>query len=85
MSDAVNLAPIARQQHQLIEEMATLRDDVAVLIAIVQRLDGTMSGLVNEIRATRSQKSRFDRRLRDLEAMQPATWRSDSDTWNPRS
>lgn len=73
MSDAVDLTLIARQQRQLIEEMATLRDDMTVLIAIVQRLDGTMSGLVNEIRATHTQQSRFDRRLRDLEAKQSAT------------
>ena len=49
------LSLIARQQAQLLSEMGTLRDDMAVLTAIVQRLDGTMAGLVNEIRATHSQ------------------------------
>lgn len=58
MSDTVDLTLIARQQRQLIEEMATLRDDMTVLIAIVQRLDGTMSGLVNEIRATHTHSNR---------------------------
>jgi len=51
--------------------MGTLRDDVAVLTAIVQRLDGTMAaGLVNEIRATHSQYNRLDRRVRELEGKQ---------------
>jgi hypothetical protein len=35
--------------------MGTMRDDMAVLTAIVQRIDGTLSGLVNEIRATHAQ------------------------------
>lgn len=58
---------IAHQQRQLIDQMAILRDDMAVLIAIVQRLDGTVAGLVNEIRATHAQQSRLDRRVRELE------------------
>jgi hypothetical protein len=69
MSDQpqADLSLIARQQRQLLAEMGTIRDDMSVLLAIVQRLDGTVSGLVNEIRATR----RFDRRLRELEAKTP--------------
>ncbi len=57
MSDQsqADLSLIARQQAQLLNGMGTLRDDMAVLTAIVQRLDGTMAGLVNEIRATHSQ------------------------------
>lgn len=64
----IDLGLIVRQQQTLLAEMTTLRDDMAVLIAVVQRLDGTVSGLVNEIRATHSQQSRMDRRLRELEA-----------------
>jgi hypothetical protein len=72
MSDQpqADLSLIARQQAQLLSEMGTLRDDMAVLTAIVQRLDGTMAGLVNEIRATHSQYSRLDRRVRELEGKQ---------------
>jgi predicted nucleic acid-binding Zn-ribbon protein len=72
MSDEpqADLSLIARQQRQLLSEMGTIRDDITVLTAIVQRLDGTLSGLVNEIRATHTQMSRMDRRVRELEAKQ---------------
>jgi len=45
-----DLTLIARQQRQILSEMGTIRDDIGVLLAIVQRLDGTVSGLVGEIR-----------------------------------
>ncbi len=69
MSDEpqADLSLIARQQRQILTEMGTMRDDMAVMTAILQRLDGTVSGLVNEIRATHTQQSRMDRRIRDLE------------------
>lgn len=65
---AAGLGLIARQQRQLLSEMGTMRDDMAVMMAILQRVDGTMSGLVNEVRATHSQHSRLSSRVRDLEA-----------------
>ena len=58
---------LMRQQRETLSEMRIMRDDMNVLAAIVQRMDGTLSGLVNEIRATHSQLSRMDRRVRDLE------------------
>ena len=58
---------IARQQRQVLSEMGVMRDDMAVMMAILQRLDGTVSGLVNEIRAMHSQHSRLTNRVRDLE------------------
>lgn len=45
-----------------------MRDDMAVMIAMLQRLDGAVSGLVTEIRAIHSQHSRLANRVRDLEA-----------------
>jgi len=63
----VDLTLIARQQRQMLDEMGVLRDDMGVMMAILQRLDGTVSGLVNEIRATHAQQSRMDRRVRELE------------------
>jgi hypothetical protein len=74
MSDEpqADLSLIARQQAQLLSEMGTIRDDMAVLTAIVLRIDGTLSGLVNEIRATHAQQSRMDRRVRELEGKQPS-------------
>ena len=70
MSDAggADLSLIARQQRQLLTDMGTMRDDMAVMIAMLQRLDGTVSGLVTEVRAIHSQHSRLANRVRDLEA-----------------
>ena len=42
------LGLITRQQRQIIDEMGELRDEVRVMSAMVQRLDGTVVGLVNE-------------------------------------
>jgi hypothetical protein len=69
MSDPpqADLSLIAHQQRQILSDMGSMRDDMAVMMAILQRLDGTVSGLVNEIRATHAQQSRMDRRLRELE------------------
>ena len=56
----VDLALIARQQHEMMSDMRVLQDDMRVRAATVQRMDGTLSGLVNEMRATYAQMSRFD-------------------------
>jgi hypothetical protein len=63
----VDIGLIARQQLQTLEETGTMRDDMAVMMAILQRLDGTVAGFVNEIRATHAQQSRMDRRVREWE------------------
>jgi hypothetical protein len=69
MSDepTIDLAFIARQQDQILTELGTMRDDAAVLLAIVMRIDGTVTGLVREIRATHSQHSRLASRVTALE------------------
>ena len=69
MSDnpTVDLGLIARQQQQLLAEMGIMRDDVGVTMGILQRLDGTVGGLVNEVRAMHSQQSRLSSRVRALE------------------
>jgi hypothetical protein len=69
MSDqpTIDLAFLARQQEQILSELATMRDDAAVLLAIVMRMDGTLNGLVGEIRATHSQHSRLANRVAALE------------------
>jgi hypothetical protein len=55
MSDELqpDLSLIARQQRELLYEIGALRDDIAVTTAIARRIDGTISRLVNEIRADR--------------------------------
>jgi hypothetical protein len=69
MSDDIppDLSLIARQQRQILSELGTIRDDLAVLTAIAMRQDGTLAGLLAEVRAMHSQHSRLANRVRDLE------------------
>ena len=53
----------------MLTDFGTMRDDMAVMIAMLQRLDGTVPGLVTEVRAIHSQHSRLADRVRDLEAI----------------
>ena len=52
--EPVTLEFLARQQDRMLAELASLRDDVNVLTAIVQRLDNSHTRLLGEIRATQS-------------------------------
>ena len=72
MSDEpqADLSLIARQQRQVLAEMGVMRDDMSVKMAILPRLDGTVMGLVNEVRAVHSQHARLAKRVRDLEEKQ---------------
>ena len=68
MSDErVDLAYVGRALQGLTDEVASLRDDMQVLTAIVHRLDNSHSRLLTEIRATQSQVSRLGDRVRRLE------------------
>jgi hypothetical protein len=53
--DPATLEVLARQQDRILAELGSLRDDVNVLTAIVQRLDKSHTRLLAEIRATHSQ------------------------------
>jgi hypothetical protein len=65
MSDErIGLAYIGRTLQRLSDEVASLRDDVRVLTAIVQR----HARLLSEIRAPHSQVGRLGDRVRRLEA-----------------
>ena len=66
-----DLTLLLRQQRQMIADMASLRDDMGVMMAILQRLDGTVGGLVNEVRASHSQHSRLRSRVEALEQRTP--------------
>ncbi len=70
MSDqpAADLTVLARQQRQILVELGSMRDDLAVLTAIVMRQDGTLAALLTEVRAMHSQDGRLANRVRDLEA-----------------
>ena len=53
MSDErIDLAYVGRALQRLTDEVASLRDDMQVLTAIVQRLDNSHTRLLTEIRAT---------------------------------
>ena len=44
MSDNITLEFLARQLARLIDDVATVRDDMAVLTAITMRVDAAVSG-----------------------------------------
>ena len=67
----ITLDFLAQQQARLLEAMGQLRDDIRVMAAIVQRLDGTVQGLINEVRAEHSRFEKLDRRVRTLEERAP--------------
>jgi hypothetical protein len=62
-----DLAFLAQQIERLISNDARQRDDMAVLTAIVMRLDGTVTALLQEIRALHTQVTRMNDRVRKLE------------------
>jgi hypothetical protein len=59
---------LARQNERTLAEIAGLRDDMAVLTAMVMRLDGSHAALLQETRATHAQITRMNDRIRKLEA-----------------
>jgi hypothetical protein len=65
---APDLSFVGRQLRQVVTELGSVRDDIAVLTAMVMRLDGSHTTLLNEVRAMHSQHSRLANRVRDLEA-----------------
>jgi hypothetical protein len=66
MTDA-DLTFITRQFDRLIADVASLRDDMSVMTAIVLRLDGSQSALLTELRAVHTQIGRMNDRVRKLE------------------
>jgi hypothetical protein len=58
---------LTRQNERMMTEIASMRDDMAVLAAIVLRLDGSMTALLQETRARHNQIARINERIRKLE------------------
>ena len=58
--DPVNLNFLARQSQRLTSDVASIRDDLQVLTSIVLRLDGTLTALLQETRATHTQIARMN-------------------------
>ncbi|SRR5271170_7732829 len=70
----VDITALGRLIEQQRDDIASLKDDMTVLTAIVSRLDNSHTRLLTEIRATHAQVSRvtdrlgrFDDRVRHLE------------------
>ena len=70
-SEPVDLGFLARQLQRLTTDVASLRDDMQVLTAIVLRQDGTLNALLQETRATHTQIQRMNERIGTLEAAAP--------------
>ena len=64
---AIDLAYVGQALQRLTTEVASLRDDMHVLTAIVQRLDNSQGRMLEELRAMHSQYSRLSNRVRQLE------------------
>ena len=58
---------LARQNERILTEIASLRDDMTVLTAMVMRLDGTVGLVLTELRAMHSQHNRLANRVRRVE------------------
>ena len=67
-SEPIDLTFLARQ---LTTDVASLRDDMQILTSIVLRQDGTLTALLQETRATRTQIQRMNDHIRELETMVP--------------
>ena len=76
--EPITLEFIARQQQRVLdeirtemrsvrEEMASFRDDMQVMSAMIMRLDGTVGLVLTELRAMHSQHNRLANRVRRLE------------------
>jgi hypothetical protein len=70
-SEPVDLNFVARQLQRLTTEVSSLRDDMQVLTSIVLRQDGTLTTLLQEMRATHAQIQRMNDRIRKLESASP--------------
>jgi DNA-binding transcriptional regulator YbjK len=63
----IDLTHIGRMLQRLTTEVASLRDDMHVLTAIVQHLDNSQGRMPEELRVMHSQYSRLCNRVRQLE------------------
>jgi hypothetical protein len=63
----IDLAFLARQNERIMADNASMRDELRVQTAMITRLDGTVAGLVQEVRAVHTWMVRMDDRVRKLE------------------
>ena len=67
----VDLAFLARQMERVISEVGRLRDEMTVHTATLIRLDGTVAGLVHEVRAIHTWMAPTNERISKLEDAVP--------------
>jgi hypothetical protein len=63
----ITLDFLASQLDRILDEIGRVREDTRVMAAMIQSLDGTVQGLVSEVRAEHSRFDRLGRRVRKLE------------------
>jgi hypothetical protein len=66
----VSMEFLARQIERLINDVGTLRDDVAVQTAMAMRHESSIQAVLAELRTIHTRDSRIDQRLRRLEDLQ---------------
>jgi hypothetical protein len=64
---AIDLGYVGQALQRLTSEVASLRDDMHVLTAIVQRLDNSQGRMLEELRGMHRQYSRLSERVRQPE------------------
>lgn len=67
MPDNVDLNWVARTLLAIQREVRSLRDDVTVVSAILNRIDSNQTSFVEELRAMRTQQERVRKRIESLE------------------
>jgi hypothetical protein len=74
MAETITLEFLAAQQRRMLDEMASMRDDIRVLTAIVLRhesmllrLDETLHGVLEQMRAMVAQNARVVDRIRAID------------------
>lgn len=58
---------IAEQQKMILDRLGTIEDQQTVLTGIVMRLDGSLGGLVTELRGMYRLLERLEHRMRKVE------------------
>jgi hypothetical protein len=66
--EKVDLEFLARQMERLLDDLADLKDDMAVLMARLERMEATSNILQAEIRATHNRRDRLSKRAAGLES-----------------
>ena len=63
----IDLEFLARQIERVINDVASLKDDMTVVLARLDRVDATAHSLVTEVRAMHSRHERLSRRVERIE------------------